>query len=647
VISRIRDRFQFGLERILVRGAFWRLLVVMALIALISIVGGLLVAGTGQFEDPLSAIWWAFLRLSDPGYLGDDSGYYVRTISTILTVAGYVVFLGGMVAIMTQALNQALRNLEAGLTPIAGRDHFVVMGWTTRTPTIVKELLGSEDRVQLFFSLRARGKLNVVVMADEVDATLAQDLRDRVGEAYSSRSVILRSGTPLRIEHLQRVAALDAASVLLPAADVSPSTAANPDTYAIKTLLSLASFVGDRDYASAPLVVAEILDARKMITARRAYPGPLELVATNQLISRLVAQNIRHPGLADVYASLLAMGEGSEIYARECPQFAGLNVGQLADAFPTAILIGIVRREGDHLQPVLNPSDDLALRADDRLVLVAEDYAQTAPPADFKPMHTDRAHDPPAPPELEKTRKVLVLGWNHHVPALLAELEACRSEQFEIVIASMLPVVDRQRRMENNEVVVSRCQVEHHELDYTIPGQLRRLDPARFDNVVMVANDWLESEEGDARTILGHLLLREIVPEGPESPDVLVELNDPGNLALFQRGASEVLIAPMILSHIMAQVALRRELGVVFDELFASEGVEMFFRDATSYGLVGKEARFNDIQRAAAARNETALGLRRRQSKSTTDGELLINPPRTESFTIGEHDQVVVLATYG
>ena len=54
-------------------------------------------------DDLPAAIWWAFLRLTDPGYLGEDHGVIPRTVSTVLTLAGYVVFLGALVAIMTKS----------------------------------------------------------------------------------------------------------------------------------------------------------------------------------------------------------------------------------------------------------------------------------------------------------------------------------------------------------------------------------------------------------------------------------------------------------------------------------------------------------------------------------------------------------------
>ena len=119
---RLLNRLQFTLERLFVRGVSFQLLLVAGLIGLISLIGGALVlpvtADAGHFGE---VVWWAFLRLSDPGYLGDDEGAWSRIVSTILTVAGYVVFLGALVAILTQWLNTRMRRLESGLTPVATR----------------------------------------------------------------------------------------------------------------------------------------------------------------------------------------------------------------------------------------------------------------------------------------------------------------------------------------------------------------------------------------------------------------------------------------------------------------------------------------------------------------------------------------------
>ena len=62
---------------------------------------------------------------------------------------------------------------------------------------------------------------------------------------------------------------------------------------------------------------------------------------------------------------------------------------------------------------------------------------------------------------------------------------------------------------------------------------------------------------------MGHLVLRNALGGLPEKPEILVDLMDADNVELFDDGISEVLVTPTIASHVLAQVALRRELNVV------------------------------------------------------------------------------------
>lgn len=647
MLAALRNRSQLVVERFLVRGPVYRLAFVIGIIVGTSLAGGLLVVGTGDFDGLASATWWAFLRLSDPGYLGDDEGTYVRVVSTALTVAGYVLFLGALIAIMTQWLNVALRRLENGLTPIAERNHIVVLGWTTRTATIVRELLLSTDRAQHFLRVRGRRSLSVVVQAEEIDAELHQDLRERVGEeAFRAGRLVLRSGTPLRPDHLRRVAARDAAAIILPAPPRDTPTVA-PDTETIKTLLSLASLREAEHAASLPLVVAEMLDHRHVVTARRAYPGPLELVNSQAMVASLMGQTIRHPGLSHVIAGLLAYGDDSEIYVRDAPTLAGQRFGDLAGAFPAALLLGVVRSEKGGPRSLLNPSDDLHLREDDRLVLVAEDQASTTPPQSYTPRRTDHGKGVPPAPELKLHRRVLILGWNETVPDLLAELERYGSERFDVTVGSMTSIARRNVHLDEHDFVPKRITLCHEELDYTIPGRLQRLEPASYDNIVFVASDRIESHETDARTIVGHLLLRELVPRASAGgPEVLVELAESENLASFATEGSEILVPALVLSHIMAQIALRPDLRVVFEDLFGAEGPEIFFRPVSRYKLTGRDVTFTDVCHAAAACNETALGVRLRSRGEQGDDEILVNPPRDRSWRLRDGDELVVLAIY-
>ena len=203
--TRLINRVKFVVERLLLRGALYRLGVIIAVIAGVAVGGGLVVyLCTDQFQHPGQAVWWAFLRLTDPGYLGDDEGLLVRTVSTVVTVTGYVLFLGALIAIMTQWLDQTIERLQLGLTPIAENDHVLVLGWTSRTLELLRELMLSQERVERFLRVLGARRLNVAVLAKTVDEALVQQLRQRLGPYWKRESIILRSGSPLRMEHLLR-----------------------------------------------------------------------------------------------------------------------------------------------------------------------------------------------------------------------------------------------------------------------------------------------------------------------------------------------------------------------------------------------------------------------------------------------------------
>ena len=101
------NRLRFRLERLLLGGVIFQLIFIGLLLALVSFVAALaLVSFDGSATSLPDGMWWAFLRLTDPGYLGDDQGLGRRTLGTIVTVTGYVLFMGSLVAILTQWLHR-------------------------------------------------------------------------------------------------------------------------------------------------------------------------------------------------------------------------------------------------------------------------------------------------------------------------------------------------------------------------------------------------------------------------------------------------------------------------------------------------------------------------------------------------------------
>jgi len=641
---RVVDRVKFIVERQLVKGAGFQLLVVGIFIGLISLIGGLLVVPQGgDFDDPGSAVWWAFLRLTDPGYLGDDVGTWQRFVSTLLTISGYVVFMGTLVAILTRWLIAKMADLERGLTPVTLKKHVVVLGWTSQTLPLLSELLSSSGRMRRFLEKHDTQKLNLVVLSEEASAEQVHELRNEPGIGRRARQIILRSGSAIQPDALHRVACLDAAAVIVPSAVYEAGSLITSDVETVKALLSIAAQA--RQYqAPLPFVVAEIQDIRKLPVVERAYPGPIEVVAGNATISRLMVQNVLHPGLSEVYNELLTAGEGNEIYVRGGESIAGLSLGELASERPGVIILGLLRHREQGWDIRLAAPSATRIEAEDRVVMMARDYSETnvSPKAPVLPtISRGEAKRSVRAVELEG-RRILLLGWNRRVPSLMAEFSSYGPGQPVLDIVSVVPVSEREHALNRYAAGKLLEGYSHIEADYMVEDELRRINPASYDTIILLSSDRLASgEEADARTMVGYLQLEDILAKAPRRPQLIMELSDPDNRHLLYGHQSEMLISPMILSHILAQVALRRELRMVLDELFTVGGAEIRFQEPGDYPLPAS-ADFHVLEKILAAEGEVALGVFR-AAADARGRHLMMNPPRRQYLELQPGDRLVVL----
>lgn len=650
---RLIERFKFFLERQFVKGAHYQLLFVAALIGLISIIGGILVLPTGEPLDDLGeSVWWAFLRLSDPGYLGDDEGAWRRFISTIITVAGYVVFLGALVAIITTWLHKKMRNLEQGLTPVAAENHILILGWTNRTIPIAGELFQSTVQLRRFLKRVSSRNLQLIILAEDVTPQRLQELKDDDLIGKRAHDIILRSGTPLDNEHLERVDSSRASAIIIPSHSTGPQDLIDADVETIKTLLSLNDHPNTKRETSLPFVVAEIQDERKQKAAHRAYSGPLEVIASDSIISRLITQNVRHPRLSDVYNELLSRSKNTNLFVREHPETIGKTLAELAPSFPNTIILGVVRVENNDFVPYLNMPAEFEVKENDRLVFLARSFEDTDCKEIISDSHPHNGDQMPKrtslkPQEESINKKVLIMGWNHRIPALINEFGTYKKEKYEIDIVSVIPTDNRNKAMELFDISSSSVSYTQIESDFVTETELRRIDPAGYDNIILVNSERLANEESDARLIVGYVLLEEILKEKKSNPPVLLELADPDNEALMSGYDNEVIISPMILSHLLAQVALRRELHTIYNELFTVGGAEIIFRDPAEYELGQESLTFSELRKVASEYSETALGIYLINKPSAREPSLQLMPRPDQLINFQQKDiKLVVLTTY-
>lgn len=636
---RFIDRVKFAVERQFVKGAFFQLLLVGLAIGLISLLGGVLVHWWAEgFDDLGAAVWWAFLRLTDPGYLGDDQGTWTRIVSTWLTVSGYVIFLGALVAIMTRWLIALMTNLERGLTPVSYRHHVVILGWSSRTLPLLAKLLSSSARMRRFLRRHDAGRLHLVVLADKVTAQKRHELALEPGIAGRADEVVLRTGTAIDPDALRRVACFDAAAVIIPSDRRSSEALLTADMQTVKAVLSIAAQAREfkRDL---PYVVAEIRDAHKRAVMQQAYPGEIELIAGDELLSRLVVQTMRHPGLSHMLREVMVLPDGNEFYLR--PVGESETVGARQQRLPKALVLGRLHRGAQGWRAQLNLEWDTPLGSDDLLVLLARDSADTEPGRSTGSAEVFSVQ-PHAGQDILATQptRILVLGWNRRLPVLIEELAGYSDRQVSIDVVSVLDVKTRELALENLGEKARHVRVQQLQADYLAEGALCPLELKRYRSVLLPSSDRLATgEEADARVMVGFLQLSAELARLGAKPQIIVELMDPDNQSLLP-GDAEILLSPVILSHTLAQAAMQRETRLVLEELFTPGGGEISFLDPTAVG-VDAHMSFRRLQQHLAGQGYTALGIQRADSQGHP---LQINPARDEDIALQAGDLLVVLA---
>ncbi len=616
LLQRLPLWFQFRLEQIMVRGSHYRLLLICLGIGALSVLSGyvLYVLELGHTESLSESIWWAFLRLTDPGYLGDDHGTFRRSVSTFLTIAGYVLFMGALVATMTQGLNDQMRRLERGLTPVVMRQHVVVIGFNANTAELLMEITQSQGNVRRFLTLHHASTLRVAVLAEEVGPELDQTLDRALGARYRRSRTVLRSGSVLQPLHLDRVAAKHAAAIVFsPSEHQREDEEASDDAHLLKALTTLNLTLGEG--AASPIVVAPVADPLKLEVLERAYPaGRSELIAAPLVLAQIVLRCLNHAGLNQFWDEVLSQQYGSEIYVHSAHDVAGLPPRELLVHFETAVALGKLTSGSGRAEFVLLTDPEFSLQEGDSLVVLGHDHELTARrkerdgrslrPSKAAPPSTSR---PPAPAESAE-HQLLIMGWNARTPWLLKALHAEPRTRFVVTVASAIPTAERDAHLGQVDISLDGLASKHMLLEPTSLKELSRLELGAFDTVLVVGSDRLESaEDVDARTLLVYQLITHRLAHTTPRPRLLVELRDPENANLFEESTTEVLATSDIITHMLAQLTLRPERRPVLDALLSFGGPEITQLAAAPLELVGT-FRFEELMRVGFEHGLIVLG---------------------------------------
>lgn len=607
-------RLRYSFDRALSRGPSvvigwlvvltFSIIVAAALILTIARLAGVNGEGRIGFGE---AMWQSMLRVVDPGTFADDEGWLTRVLALTVTVAG-IFIAGSLIGLIANAVDQRIELLGKGRSAVVERDHTLILGWSPRVPAIVGELVVANE---------SRRKAAVVVLADVDKREMEETLRRAIDDWATTR-LVCRSGDTSSFDDLALVNTADARSAIV---------VGESDASVAKSVLAL-----HRCGADVP-VVAEVRDPAAATSLRALFGDRIVIVHSDSVVAELTAQACRSRGLSEVFHDLLDFA-GDEMYFAPFPELSGLTFRDAQLRFETSCLLGVLTADR---ALVLNPPGDLVVRPGDELIALASDDSTFVADGDGRPAPTpDMAALPgtdPAP------RRIALVGWSELGPRVVAELDDFLGAEttLEILVDPTVAAIDDVRRLALADDLVVEVSAYSGR-----PEEVARIAADRtFDEVIVLGRrGGMTAEEADARTLLILLAFNKIADERGSDTRVVAELLEQRHTPLAEAtGADDFIVSDELTSLMIAQVSERRELELVFRDLFDRGGNTIEMVRAERLGAADVTC-FADVVVRASGAGLTALGVR-----SHRDGTVALNPRKHAPLQLHPADEIVVLRT--
>lgn len=572
-------------------------------------------------------LWYYFTRVLDPGTMGGDAGNLNRFLSTGASVMG-VVIAGLLISSLSGNFQDRLDSIKRGSSAVVESGHFLILGWSEKIYSVIDQL--AEAYVD-------DGEITCVVMAEGDKIEMEEKLRDKL--VHGDRvKLVVRSGSAVSLDDLSRVAIDEArAAIVL----IDESVVENPtraDGRIIKTLLAIFNHPDVKKSGRHIPVTCEVMLAESQEIARIASNGRAEVVKTNEIISKVILQTARISGLSLVYDELLRF-EGNEIHFKKFDGLAGKRFGDLLLDFPNGCVLGVANQNG-HL---LNPPADHLIGTDDELLVLAEDSNIAHRPKGSLGVAGDA---PVSAPSAKPVEHMLILGWNEKIFPILQEFDNYVGEGSTLTLVNQVPEEERERQI-TAQVPSRQITLRHIIGDYTSRHLMDEVRPERYPTVMVLGDSPDGTAEGaDTRAIIALLLLRDRRQKNPGAPqEVCSEILDPKNRELAATTEiDDIVISNEMVSMVLAQITYEPRVRAVLEDLFQSDGSEIYLKDLSLYAQPGSTTTFEQLMVAAKRRGELAIGVQVRAEGGEKHG-LTLNPiDRQKPITPQPGDRLVVLA---
>ncbi len=594
----------------------------------ISIIGAFIgiITSDSSFADFGKLMWETVLHSLDGGVISalrTNSFSYV-TLMLIATLGG-MVLISILIGVLNSGIAKQLDDLRKGRSLVIEDGHTVVLGWSPQIFYIINELITANE-----------GKKNscISILAEKDKVEMEDEISMKIGD-FKNTKVVCRTGNPIDLTDLEIINPHTAKSIII----LSPEGIEDPDSLMIKMILAITNNPHRRPESYH--IVAEIRDPKNIEVARLVGKNEVSFILMEDVLSKIIAQTCRQSGLSVVFNELLDFKRNKINFLEEQP-LIGKQFSKALFSYNRGTPIGICYANG---MIQINPPSHKLIERGDKIIVVAEDGSKINP-VNNPEFNIDATCIRQSEGRQRNPERTLILGWNRQAHTIITELDNY------VINGSIVTVVSDVEHIANEIHSVSKdlTNLTIHQIigDASNRRVLDDLECETYDHIIILSHSLTYNiQESDARTIFTLLHLRDIAEKTGHPFSIVSQMLDVRNRELVKvTRADDFVVSDKLNSLMLSQVSEEKALALVFEDLFRSEGSEVYLKPASDYVELRKPLNFFTVVEAARRRNEIAIGCRllSKYDEDALDQGVIVNPDKSKNFTFFEEDKIIVLA---
>jgi Trk K+ transport system NAD-binding subunit len=570
------------------------------------------------------SVWVNLTHILDPGVLGNhEENWPFRSFMLLSTLIGLVI-ISTLIGLVSSGILTKMEELRKGRSFVLEEDHVLILGWSSKIYTIISELVIANEN---------QDNAVIVILADQDKVYMEDQIRDKVGDTKNTK-VICRTGNPIDVHDLYIANPFDTKSIIILDKDNE-----NSDSQTIKTIVAI---VTNPERREEPYhITAEMENKKNFDVAKMVGKTEVELILSDEIISKIMVQTSRQSGLSVVYIELMDFG-GDEIYFADEMLLHGKTFRDALFAYNDSAIMGLQYADGT---VEINPPMNTVLQPGDSVIGITEDDDTLIPnsPADLKVLETNIVYTEAAEQHPEQ---IMIVGWNNRAKYIIKELDYYVAPGSTVKIVSKFE--DAKKTIKRLERMVKNIKLEFEVHDTTDRETLLALGLESMDYIILLCyQNYYPIQEADAQTLITLLHLRNFTETTGHKYKIVSEMLDIRNRQLADiTSADDFIVSDKLISLLMSQVSENKFLMRVFEDLFDADGSEIYIKPAHEYVKIGVPLNFYTVLESAARKNEVAIGYRKIKYAKDQNNQygVVVNPVKTEEFVLEKGDMIIVLS---